>query len=48
MTEPSDNGSQVPKPTRSKPTRLEEARQIIQEYADELRELMKKMRQRLH
>jgi hypothetical protein len=28
----------------SKPTRLEEARQIIEEYAADLRELIKKLR----
>ena len=32
----------------SKPSRLEEARQVIEEYARELREIVRKLRPRLH
>jgi hypothetical protein len=32
----------------SKPTRLEEARQIIEEYAADLREIIKKLRRSLN
>jgi hypothetical protein len=38
-------GKEAPKP---KPSRLEEARQIIEEYAADLREIIKKLRQHLH
>ncbi|MET4827822.1 hypothetical protein ABH972_005411 [Bradyrhizobium ottawaense] len=31
-----------------KPSRLEEARRVIEEYAEDLREIIKKLRQRLH
>jgi hypothetical protein len=31
----------------SKPTRLEEARRIIEEYANDLRKIISKLRQRL-
>ena len=31
-----------------KPTRMEEARRIIEEYADDLREIIRKLRQRMH
>lgn len=33
---------------RPKPSRLEEARRVIEEYADDLREIIKKLRQRLN
>lgn len=32
----------------SKPTRMEEARRIIEEYADDLREIIRKLRQRMN
>lgn len=32
----------------TKPTRLEEARRIIEEYADDLREVIRKLRRKLH
>jgi len=32
----------------SKPTRLEEARRIIEGYADDLREIIKKLRRKLN
>jgi hypothetical protein len=32
----------------SKPTRLEEARLIIEEYANDLREIIRRLRQRPH
>jgi len=32
----------------SKPTRLEDARRIIEEYANDLREIIKKLRQHFH
>ena len=44
MTEPK-------KPTKvkkSKPSRLEEARRIIEEYADDLREIIEKLRRKMH
>jgi hypothetical protein len=31
-----------------KPSRLEEARRLIEQYADDLREIIKKLRQRLN
>jgi hypothetical protein len=31
-----------------KPSRLEEALRLIEEYADDLREVIKKLRRRLH
>ncbi|UWU66216.1 hypothetical protein [Bradyrhizobium sp. NC92] len=31
-----------------KPSRLEEARRIIEEYAADLREIIKRLRQKLH
>jgi hypothetical protein len=31
-----------------KPSRLEEARRIIEQYADDLREIIKKLRRRLN
>lgn len=40
-----------PKPeahSASKPPRLEEARRIIEEYASDLREIIKKLRQKMH
>jgi hypothetical protein len=43
-----DKPSPVREPPKSTSARLEEARQIIKEYADELRELIRKLRQRLH
>lgn len=35
-------------PPKSKPTNLSEARVIIQDYLNELREMINKLRQRLH
>jgi hypothetical protein len=32
----------------SKPTRLEEARRVVEEYTDDLRQIIKKFRQRFH
>jgi hypothetical protein len=32
----------------SKPTRLEGARRVVEEYANDLREIIKKFRQRFH
>jgi hypothetical protein len=38
-----------PKPVEEpKPSRLEEARRIIEEYANELRELLRKMRHKMN
>jgi hypothetical protein len=34
--------------SKPKPSRLEEARRIIEEYANELREIIKKLRRRLN
>jgi hypothetical protein len=34
--------------SKPKPSRLEEARRIIDEYAEELREIIRKLRQKLH
>jgi hypothetical protein len=34
--------------SKPKPSRLEEARRIIEEYAEELREIIRKLRRRLH
>jgi hypothetical protein len=31
-----------------KPSRLEEARRVIEEYANDLREILRKLRQHLH
>jgi hypothetical protein len=39
-------GKQPPKSDRSSPT--EEARQLVKEYADDLREIIKKLRRLLH
>lgn len=33
---------------RPKPTRMEEARRIIEEYAHDLREIIRKLRQRMN
>ncbi|WP_166293498.1 hypothetical protein [Bradyrhizobium sp. 2S1] len=38
-------GKEAPKP---KPSRLEEARRVIEEYADDLRKIIKKLRRRLN
>jgi hypothetical protein len=38
-------GKEAPKP---KPSRLEEARRMIEEYAADLRQIIKKLRQHLH
>ncbi|MDF0521539.1 hypothetical protein P0R31_30275 [Bradyrhizobium yuanmingense] len=38
-----------PKPIEeAKPSRLEEARRIIEEYADDLRELIQKLRRKMN
>jgi hypothetical protein len=42
MERPDDTPSSKPKPSR-----LEEARQIIEEYAEDLREIIRKLRQKL-
>ncbi|WP_283810390.1 hypothetical protein [Bradyrhizobium guangdongense] len=44
MTEP-DEQSEVNEP---KPSRLEEARRLIEEYANDLREIIQKLRRKLH
>ncbi|UPJ46169.1 hypothetical protein IVB40_35010 [Bradyrhizobium sp. 40] len=44
-------GMNEPKPEKRptpKPTRTEEARRIIEEYADDLREIIRKLRQRMN
>jgi len=46
MNQPDKSGPA--KPSAPNPTRLDEARRIIEEYADNLREIIKKIRQRLH
>ena len=45
---PSDELRRVDKDDRPKPSRSEEARRIIEEYANHLREIIKKLRRRLH
>jgi hypothetical protein len=46
------NQSDEPTPSKKAPSakrsRLEEARRVIEEYAKDLREIMTKLRQRLH
>jgi hypothetical protein len=37
-----------PEGPASKPTRLDEARRVIEEYANDLREIIRRIRQRLH
>jgi hypothetical protein len=38
-----------PKPVEEpRPSRLEEARRIIQEYADDLREILRKLRRKMN
>jgi hypothetical protein len=37
-----------PEERSSKPTRLEEARRVVEKYANDLREIIKKFRQRFH
>jgi hypothetical protein len=39
------SGKEVPKP---KPSRMEEARRIIEDYADSLREIIKKLRRHMN
>jgi hypothetical protein len=39
------SGQEAPNP---KPSRLEEVRRLIEEYADDLREIIKKLRRRLN
>jgi hypothetical protein len=34
--------------SKSKPSRIEEARRIIEQYAEDLREIIRKLRRRLH
>jgi len=36
------------KAPKQKPSRLETVRKVIEQYADDLREVIKKLRQRLH
>jgi hypothetical protein len=38
----------VEEATKPKPSRLETARRVIKEYADDLRAVIKKLRQHLH
>jgi hypothetical protein len=38
-------GHETPKPN---PSRLEEARRVIEDYANDLREIIEKLRKRLH
>ncbi|MCP1757810.1 hypothetical protein [Bradyrhizobium elkanii] len=38
-------GQEAPKP---KPSRLEEARRIIEEYTDDLRKIIKKLRRKMN
>jgi hypothetical protein len=45
---PSDKPRRVAKDEPPKLSRSEEARRIIEEYADQLREIVKKLRRRLH
>jgi hypothetical protein len=46
MNEPDKPGPN--EPAKPKPSRLEEARRVIEEYAEDLREILRKLRQRLH
>jgi hypothetical protein len=41
-----DKPTSLPKPP-SEPSRTEEARRIVEEYADDLREILKKLRRKL-
>jgi hypothetical protein len=43
MNKPSESDKPEPKPTR-----LEEARRIIEEYANDLREIIQKLRRKMH
>jgi hypothetical protein len=43
MTKPAESDKPEPKPTR-----LEEARRIIEEYANDLREIIRKLREKLN
>lgn len=43
MAEPSESDKPEPKPTRS-----EEARRIIEEYANDLREIIRRLREKLN
>ena len=43
-----DKPGPAEEPPKSKPTSLSEARLIIQDYVNELREMIRKLRQRLH
>jgi hypothetical protein len=47
MTKPDEQapGKEAPEP---KPSRLEEARRLIEQYAGDLREIIKKLRRRLN
>ena len=47
MTPQDDEPASGPK-KRSKPSRTEEARRIVEEYADDLREILKKFRKLLN
>jgi hypothetical protein len=47
MAKSDDKPPPKPNPKR-KPRRLDEARRIIEEYADDLQELIRKLRQKLH
>jgi hypothetical protein len=47
MKEPVKQGSDN-QPIQPPPTHLEEARRVIEEYARDLRELIRKLRLRLH
>jgi hypothetical protein len=47
MNQP-DERCPVRKTSKPKPSRLEEARRVIEEYANDLREIIKKLRTQLH
>ncbi|UQD95224.1 hypothetical protein [Bradyrhizobium japonicum] len=47
MNEPSESGKPEPKP-EPKPTGLEEARRIIDQYANDLREIIRKLREKMN
>jgi signal transduction histidine kinase len=48
MIKADDKPPPPPKPKRRRKARLDNARRIIEEYADDLRALIRKLRQKLH
>ncbi|WP_164937119.1 hypothetical protein [Bradyrhizobium vignae] len=44
----SDEPDRVNEPPPPEPSRLDEARRIVQEYADNLREIIRKLRRKLN